>query len=72
MLIHLAPTSARRLTLSWVSLWPTTAFFRCFEMDIERPDAPNVEAWDVRFHQKPADQEHGMLSFENLFTQLAY
>jgi hypothetical protein len=41
-------------------------------MDIERPDAPNVEAWDVRFHQKPADQEHGMLSFENLFTQLAY
>jgi glutathione S-transferase len=53
-------------------LWLTTAFFRYFEMDIERPGVPNVEAQDVWFHQQPAYQEHGMLSFENLFTQLAY
>jgi hypothetical protein len=72
MLIHLPAESARRLTLSWVSLWLTTAFFRYFEMDIERPGVPNVEAQDVWFHQQPAYQEHGMLSFENLFTQLAY
>jgi hypothetical protein len=36
-----------------------TTLFRYFEMDIERPDVPNVEAWYVWLRQRPAYQEHG-------------
>ena len=72
MLVRLIPTSVRRWTLSWVSLRPTTTLFRYFEMDIERPDISNVEAWYARLRQRPAYQEHVMLPFEVLFGQLAY
>ncbi|MDA1308929.1 MAG: glutathione S-transferase [Proteobacteria bacterium] len=49
-----------------------TTLFRYFEMDIERPDVPNVEAWYARLRQRPAYQEHVMLPFEDLFGRLAY
>lgn len=49
-----------------------TTLYRYFEMDIDRPDVPNVEAWYTRLCQRPAYQEHVMLPFENLYGRLAY
>ncbi|MEM7445415.1 MAG: glutathione S-transferase [Pseudomonadota bacterium] len=43
-----------------------TCLYRYFELDIERPDIPNVEAWYARLQERQADRDHVMLPFEEL------
>jgi len=49
-----------------------TTLYRYFEMDIERPEVPNVEAWYARLRARPAYQEHVMLPFDDLYGRLAF
>jgi glutathione S-transferase len=49
-----------------------TTLFRYFEMDIERPNVPHVEAWYARLCERPAYQEHVMLPFGDLFGRVAF
>lgn len=43
-----------------------TALYRYFELDIERPSVPNVEAWYARLRERPAYAEHVMVPFADL------
>lgn len=47
-----------------------TNLFRYFELDIERPDVPNVEAWYRRLAARQAYRDHVMLPFEHLRGKL--
>lgn len=46
--------------------------YRYFELDIKRPDVPNVEAWYERLKLRPAFREHVMVPFDELFGRLAF
>ncbi len=46
--------------------------FRYFNLDIERPDLPHVEAWYRRLQERPAYRDHAMVPFEDLFGRLEY
>ncbi len=48
------------------------ALYRYFELEIERPSAPNVEAWYRRLQQRPAYREHVMVPFGELFGRLDF
>lgn len=43
-----------------------TTLYRYFELDIERPSVPNVEAWYARLRERPAYAEHVMVPFADL------
>lgn len=47
-----------------------TTLYRYFELEIERPPLPNVEAWYKRLQEHPAYREHVMVSFEDLKGKL--
>lgn len=47
-----------------------TSLYRYFELDIERPQLPNVEAWYRRLQERPAYREHVMIPFEDLRGRL--
>jgi glutathione S-transferase len=49
-----------------------TSLYRYFELDIARPDLPNVSAWYECLRQCPAYREHVMLPFGELRGRLAY
>jgi glutathione S-transferase len=40
--------------------------YRYFEMDIQRPSLPRIEAWYERLRQRPGYRENIMVSFEEL------
>ena len=44
--------------------------YRCFELDIARPETPNVEAWYARLCARPAYQRRVMIPFEELRGRL--
>ena len=44
--------------------------FRYFELDIERPEVPNVEAWYERLKARDAYRTHVMVPFGELFGRL--
>lgn len=46
--------------------------YRYFNLDIERPDVPNVERWYRSLTERPAFQEHVMLDFSELKGRLAF
>ena len=46
--------------------------YRYFELEIERPPLPNVEAWYTRLGERPAYREHVMIPFEELRGRLAF
>jgi len=46
------------------------SLYRYFELDIERPNLPNVEAWYLRLQQRPAYREHVMIPFGELHGRL--
>jgi len=58
--------------LSLADIPAGTSLYRYFELDIERPDLPNVSAWYERLRQRPAFREHIMLPFGELRGRLAY
>ena len=49
-----------------------TSLYRYFEIDIERPSVPNVEAWYRRLEERPAYREHVMVPFGELYGRLEY
>ena len=49
-----------------------TALYRYFELDIDRPELPNVSTWYGRLQQRPAYREHVMIPFPELAGRLAY
>jgi len=46
--------------------------YRYFELDIKRPDVPNVEAWYERLQLRPAFRQHVMVPFDELFGRLSF
>lgn len=49
-----------------------TTLYRYFELDIERPNLPNVEAWYKRLQERPAYRKYVMVPFEELQGRLDY
>jgi glutathione S-transferase len=37
--------------------------YKFFNLDIERPSLPNIEAWYARLCERPAFQSHAMIAF---------
>jgi len=49
-----------------------TQLFRYYELEIDRPVIPNVEAWYARLSARPAYREHVMVPFEELRGRLSF
>jgi glutathione S-transferase len=49
-----------------------TNLYRYFNLEIERPSIPNVEAWYRRLQERPAYRRHVMVPFQDLFGRLDY
>lgn len=49
-----------------------TCMYRYFELDIDRPEIPNVRSWHERLKQRPAYREHVMIPFDELRGRLEY
>jgi glutathione S-transferase len=49
-----------------------TTLYRYFNIDIARPDLPNVERWYSALQDRPAYRTHVMVPFEELRGRLAY
>ena len=58
------------LTLADIPI--ATNLYRYFNLEIDRPAVPNVEAWYARLQQRPAYRRHVMVPFEELFGRLDY
>jgi glutathione S-transferase len=57
--------------LSLADIPAGTSLYRYFELDIERPAVPNIEAWYRRLQQRPAYRQHVMIPFGELRGQLS-
>lgn len=49
-----------------------THLYRYYELEIDRPKTPNVEAWYARLRDRPAYREHVMIPFDEMKGRLAY
>jgi glutathione S-transferase len=58
------------LTLADIPI--ATNLYRYFNLEIDRPSVPNVEACYARLQQRPAYRQHVMVPFEELFGRLDY
>ena len=59
-----------RLSLADIAVG--THLHRYLELEIERPDVPNVEAYYGRLQERPAYRQSIMVPFEELFGRLAF
>ena len=59
-----------RITLA--DLPAGTSLYRYFELDIDRPSLPHVEAWYARLAKRPAYRNHVMIPFDDLKGRLDY
>jgi glutathione S-transferase len=59
-------------SLSLADIPAGTSLYRFYELDIERPELPHVEAWYRRLQMRPAYREHVMIPFEELRGRLDY
>ena len=50
-------------SLTMADISPGPAIYRYFQLDIERPELPNVTAWYERLCQRPAYRKHVMFPF---------
>jgi glutathione S-transferase len=57
-------------TLSLADIPAGTSLFRYFELDIERPSLPHVQAWYDRLQERHAYREHVMVPFGELRGRL--
>jgi glutathione S-transferase len=48
------------------------SLYRYFELDIERPPLPRVEAWYERLKARPAFREHAMIPFDDLAARITF
>ena len=46
--------------------------YRYFNLDIKRPDIPNVSSWYERLQQRDGYREHVMIPFDEMFGRLAF
>ena len=46
--------------------------YRYYELEIDRPNMPNVEAWYARLKDRPAYREHVMVPFDELKGRLSF
>lgn len=53
-------------SLSLADIAVGTSLYRYFELDIERPLVPHVEAWYLRLKERPSYREHVMVPFSEL------
>jgi len=58
------------LTLADIPI--ATSLYRYFNLDIDRPSVPNVEAWYRRLHDRSAYRRHVMVPFRELYGRLDY
>jgi glutathione S-transferase len=58
------------LTLADIPI--ATNLYRYFNLEIDRPSIPNVEAWYGRLQERPAYRQHVMVPFQELFGRLDY
>jgi glutathione S-transferase len=58
--------------LSLADIPAATSLYRYFEIDVDRPSIPNVEAWYRRLRERPAYREHVMVPFGELYGRLDY
>jgi glutathione S-transferase len=56
--------------LSLADIPAGTSLYRYFELDVERPSVPNVEAWYRRLQDRPAYRAHVMVPFGELSGRL--
>jgi glutathione S-transferase len=49
-----------------------TSLYRYFNIDIERPSVPNVEAWYARLQERAAYRAHVMVPFRELYGRLDF
>lgn len=49
-----------------------THLYRYFNIDIERPPLPNVEAWYRRLEARPAYRQHVAIPFQELYGRLDF
>ena len=59
-------------TFSMADIPAGVMMYRHFEMDIARPDVPNVVAWYKRLQERPAYREHVMIPFQDLFSRESF
>jgi glutathione S-transferase len=59
-------------TLTLADISAGTSLYRYFELKIERPSVPNVEAWYQRLQERPAYRENVMVPFGELRGRLDY
>ena len=59
-------------SLTLVDIPAGTTPYRHFELGIDRPSLPDVEAWYERLQLRSAYQEHVMIPFDALRARLDY
>jgi glutathione S-transferase len=59
-------------TLTLADIPAGTLLYRYFELDIDRPSTPNVEAWYQRLRERSAYSKHVMIPFAELRGRLDY
>lgn len=57
--------------LSLADIPAGTNLYRYFNIDIDRPEVPNVERWYAALQERPAYREHVMVPFDDLFARPA-
>lgn len=57
--------------LSLADIPAGTNLYRYFNIDIDRPNVPNVERWYAALQERPAFREHVMVPFDDLFGRPA-
>ena len=58
--------------LSLADIPAGTSLYRYFDLDLERPDLPNVTVWYHRLQQRPAYRTHVMVPFGELQGRLEH
>ena len=59
-------------TLAMGDIAAGAQLYRYFELEIDRPAIPNVEAWYARLTERPAYREHVMVPFDELRGRLNF
>lgn len=59
-------------TMTLADIPAGTMLYRYFELEIERPAIPNVEAWYKRLRERPAYRQHVMIPFSDMKGRLDY
>lgn|SRR3990167_6481881 len=59
-------------SISLADITVGTVLYRYFEIDIQKPVIPHVEAWYQRLQQRPAYREHVMVSFSDMKGRLTF